>query len=169
MADDIARPALFHETTESVNPHWLSLCNTHIFMSRAVRDGMAELDCGTCGETSALEVVIPESISLNLTITGEAHQVLEDAMNGLDDSGLLVNILSGGCSGYKYDLQIIDPPDEELYISFEVDGIKVFVPKAASGLLDGIEIGYEDRLMGGGFKVENPNAERSCGCGESFG
>lgn len=130
---------------------------------------MAEQDCGSCGETSALQVVVPETPSMTLTISKKAHHMLEGAMDGIGQSGLLVNILSGGCSGYKYDLQIIDPPGEESHISFEVDGIRIFVPKAATGLLDGIEIGYEDRLMGGGFKIENPNAERSCGCGESFG
>ena len=42
------------------------------------------------------------------------------------------------------------------------------IPEKVSTMLDGIEIDYEDKLMGGGFKVNNPNASRSCGCGESF-
>ena len=49
-----------------------------------------------------------------------------------------------------------------------IDGFRVLVPNASSHLLDGIEIDYVDRLMGGGFKINNPNAESSCGCGESF-
>ena len=47
-------------------------------------------------------------------------------------------------------------------------GFRVLVPNASSHLLDGIEIDYVDRLMGGGFKINNPNASSSCGCGESF-
>ena len=53
--------------------------------------------------------------------------------------------------------------------SLEIMGINVQVPNASSHLLDGIEIDYEDRLMGGGFKINNPNAGSTCGCGESFG
>ena len=49
-----------------------------------------------------------------------------------------------------------------------IGGVKVLVPNMASHLLDGIEIDYEDKLMGGGFKINNPNAKSSCGCGESF-
>ena len=80
---------------------------------------------------------------------------------------LLVGVLSGGCSGYMYDLQIVEQTDidcQELAIS----GFRILVPNSASHLLNGIEIDYEDRLMGGGFKINNPNAESSCGCGESF-
>ena len=46
--------------------------------------------------------------------------------------------------------------------------VGVLFPNASSHLLDGIEIDYVDRLMGGGFKINNPNASSSCGCGESF-
>ena len=56
------------------------------------------------------------------------------------------------------------PKNEEI----NIDGFRVLVPNASSHLLDGIEIDYVDRLMGGGFKINNPNAESSCGCGESF-
>ena len=49
-----------------------------------------------------------------------------------------------------------------------IDGFRVLIPSASSHLLDGIEIDYTDRLMGGGFKINNPNAASTCGCGESF-
>ena len=80
---------------------------------------------------------------------------------------LLVGVLSGGCSGYMYDLQIVESTDQDCQ-ELEIDGFKVLVPNATSHLLDGIEIDYIDRLMGGGFKINNPNASSSCGCGESF-
>ena len=66
-----------------------------------------------------------------------------------------------------YDLQIVestDTPCQEL----NINGFRVLVPSASSHLLNGIEIDYVDRLMGGGFKINNPNASSSCGCGESF-
>jgi len=93
--------------------------------------------------------------------------MLEQAFGEDRSMGLLVGVLSGGCSGYKYDLQIVEDTDldcQELVIS----GFKVLVPNASSQLLNGIEIDYENRLMGGGFKINNPNASSSCGCGESF-
>ena len=66
-------------------------------------------------------------------------------------TALLVGVLSGGCSGYMYDLQIVEStetPCQEL----NIDGFRVLVPTASSHLLDGIEIDYVDRLMGGGSK-----------------
>tara|TARA_Y100000758_G_scaffold79029_1_gene53316 strand:+ start:421 stop:702 length:282 start_codon:yes stop_codon:yes gene_type:complete len=86
---------------------------------------------------------------------------------GDSEAALLVNVLDGGCSGYMYDLQLIED-SEETCQELEVDGISVMIPENVSAMLDGIEIDYEDKLMGGGFKVNNPNADRTCGCGESF-
>ena len=105
---------------------------------------------------------------MTLTITEKAKNILFGVMGDDSESALLVDVLSGGCSGYKYDLQIIEPLDDTIHFGLVIDGIQVFVPKTASSLLDGVEIDYEDKLMGGGFKLNNPNASKSCGCGESF-
>ena len=129
---------------------------------------MSDMDCEACPSTSPLQVVIPESKEMTLTITEKAKKVLLDVMGDDSDSALLVDVLSGGCSGYKYDLQIIEQVDDSSHFNLFVDDIQVFVPKTASSLLDGEEIDYEDKLMGGGFKLNNPNASKSCGCGESF-
>ena len=80
----------------------------------------------------------------------------------------MVAVLSGGCSGFSYDLQVIESPEGE-FQQFEVSGIPVIVHDEDSSLLNGIEIDFVDSLMGGGFKINNPNADRSCGCGMSFG
>ena len=129
---------------------------------------MSDMDCEACPSTSPLQVVIPESKEMTLTITEKARKVLLDVMGDDSDSALLVDVLSGGCSGYKYDLQIIEQVDDSSHFNLFVDDIQVFIPKTASSLLDGVEIDYEDKLMGGGFKLNNPNASKSCGCGESF-
>ncbi len=126
------------------------------------------MDCEACPSTSPLQVVIPESKEMTLTITEKAKNILFGVMGDDSESALLVDVLSGGCSGYKYDLQIIEPLDDTIHFGLVIDGIQVFVPKTASSLLDGVEIDYEDKLMGGGFKLNNPNASKSCGCGESF-
>jgi iron-sulfur cluster assembly protein len=124
------------------------------------------MDCGTCESANPITLEQPQVVSVNLTITDKAHAMLADAFGDDKDMALLVGVLSGGCSGFMYDLQIVEYAEncQELMIG----GVKVLVPNMASHLLDGIEIDYEDKLMGGGFKINNPNASSSCGCGESF-
>tara|TARA_Y100001937_G_C7101496_1_gene322770 strand:- start:551 stop:931 length:381 start_codon:yes stop_codon:yes gene_type:complete len=125
------------------------------------------MDCGTCGVAELIEIKTPESVPVNLKITETAALMLKGAFGNDLDMALLVGVLSGGCSGYIYDLQIVEETDidcQELIIS----GFRVLIPKVSSHLLNGIEIDYVDKLMGGGFKINNPNASSSCGCGESF-
>jgi iron-sulfur cluster assembly protein len=109
----------------------------------------------------------PEQIEVSLTISKMAKEMLENAFGDDRSHALLIGVLSGGCSGYMYDLQIVESTDQDCQ-ELVVDGFRVLVPNATSHLLDGIEIDYQDRLMGGGFKIINPNASSSCGCGESF-
>ena len=125
------------------------------------------MDCGTCESAPAVEIQAPEVIDVTLTITTKAVEMLEDAFGDDRTHALLVGVNSGGCSGYMYDLQIVETTDQDCQ-ELKVDGFRVLVPNASSHLLDGIEIDYVDRLMGGGFKINNPNAASSCGCGESF-
>ena len=125
------------------------------------------MDCGSCDSASPISLQQPEVVTVELTITERAQTVLTEAFGDDQDTALLVGVLSGGCSGYMYDLAIIEgvePDCQELLVS----GFRILVPNAASHLLNGIEIDYEDKLMGGGFKIVNPNATSACGCGESF-
>jgi iron-sulfur cluster assembly protein len=112
-------------------------------------------------------VVKPDVVEVSLTISDKAQDMLADAFGDDRSMALLVGVLSGGCSGYMYDLQIIEETDQSCQ-EVNINGFRVLVPNASSHLLDGIEIDYVDRLMGGGFKINNPNADSSCGCGESF-
>jgi len=125
------------------------------------------MDCGTCETAGPVVIQQPEVVDVQLTITENARTMLDQAFGDDKSMALLVGVLSGGCSGYMYDLQIVDNTEidcQELTIA----GFRILVPNSSSHLLDGIEIDYEDRLMGGGFKINNPNAKSSCGCGESF-
>jgi len=125
------------------------------------------MDCGTCETATIIKMETPAVVDVKLTITDTAYKMLQDAFGDDTDMALLVGVLSGGCSGYMYDLQIVEVTDmdcQELLIR----GFRILVPNASSHLLDGIEIDYENKLMGGGFKINNPNASSSCGCGESF-
>ncbi len=125
------------------------------------------MDCGTCETAGPIQVMAPEVINVNLSISSKAQSMLNDAFGDDRSMALLVGVLSGGCSGYMYDLQIVEDTDQSCQ-ELVIDGFRVLVPNASSHLLNGIEIDYVDRLMGGGFKINNPNAESACGCGESF-
>ncbi|MBI2299210.1 MAG: iron-sulfur cluster assembly accessory protein [Armatimonadetes bacterium] len=83
------------------------------------------------------------------------------------DHALRLWIQGGGCSGYEYGMALDNQPTEEDG-KFESFGVTVLVDPQSFRFLDGAEIDFVDTLMGGGFKVENPNAVSACGCGTSF-
>jgi iron-sulfur cluster assembly accessory protein len=81
--------------------------------------------------------------------------------------GLRVVVQGGGCSGFQYGLTWENDQKENDNI-LEFDGLKVFVDAMSVHYLDGVKIDYVDTLQGSGFKIENPNATGTCGCGSSF-
>lgn len=84
-----------------------------------------------------------------------------------DGTALRVGVKGGGCSGFSYTLGFDDSVSEVDQIS-EVNGVRVVCDPKSFLYLNGTEIDFEDNLMGRGFKFGNPNAAKSCGCGESF-
>jgi iron-sulfur cluster assembly accessory protein len=90
------------------------------------------------------------------------------------DLALVVSVQSGGCSGFRYEMFFADPSDgeyAEFHRSEHAEGaacVTVLVDAASAPLLQGASLRFEDGLQGAGFKIENPNAKRSCGCGQSF-
>jgi iron-sulfur cluster assembly accessory protein len=90
--------------------------------------------------------------------------LVTDNKNGY---GLRVAVQGGGCSGFQYGLTFENqekPNDNVL----EFNGLKVYVDAMSGMYLDGVKIDYIESLEGSGFKIENPNATGSCGCGHSF-
>tara|TARA_B100001564_G_scaffold192207_1_gene161471 strand:- start:322 stop:759 length:438 start_codon:yes stop_codon:yes gene_type:complete len=119
------------------------------------------------GLPMAVEV---EVVEVKIDVTESAKLAIEKSMS--DDgegSVLVISAESGGCSGYLYDMKIVDRPDEEGYQSISVGERTIMIHDRDSDLLNGIVLDYKDTLMGGGFQITNPNADRSCGCGQSFG
>ena len=106
-----------------------------------------------------------------LTITNIASERLRAVLaeEAGDDLVLVISTLSGGCSGHLYDMQVTERPDDSGFQHLDIEGIHISVHNRDSARLNGIEIDYVDTLMGGGFKINNPNADRGCGCGKSFG
>ncbi len=89
------------------------------------------------------------------------------ASQGEGAAGLRVSVHGGGCSGFQYALSFASEqkPDDHV---LEFNGLRVFVDAASRPYLAGVRIDYLDTLKGSGFKIENPNATGSCGCGASF-
>ena len=83
------------------------------------------------------------------------------------DACLRIGIKGGGCSGFSYTLDIAGRASEDDQ-TFESHGVKVVCDPKSYLYLIGTEIDYEDKLIGGGFVFNNPNAKSKCGCGTSF-
>jgi len=123
------------------------------------------------GEGFSLPVVAEtEVVDVSLNFTEAAISALKHNMAGDEESHVLViSAQSGGCSGYLYDMKIIEDPGKDGFQRIDLGGIEVLVHNKDSTMLNGINIDFKETLMGGGFQIENPNADRSCGCGQSFG
>jgi len=80
---------------------------------------------------------------------------------------LRVSVVGGGCSGFSYQLDFSDEPQEDEAI-LRYDGIEVRVDPTSAQYLAGTQIDYVSSLSGGGFKFLNPKATHTCGCGSSF-
>lgn len=104
-----------------------------------------------------------------VTLTAGAATKLAEVMTqkGLSDAALRVFVSGGGCSGLQYGMAFDTELDEADQV-FESAGVKVVVDPISLPYLQGASIDFADSLMGGGFKIENPNAVSSCGCGHSF-
>lgn len=89
------------------------------------------------------------------------------AKDGRPEVFLRVGVKGGGCSGFEYVLRL-DVKRLPIDLELEVDGVKVVCDSKSAAYLQGSSLEYTGNLIGGGFKVENPNAARSCGCGTSF-
>ena len=105
-----------------------------------------------------------------ITLTDNAVNHLREKLAGTahegEDKGLRLLVERGGCAGMQYAMKIDGQADGDSV--FERDGVRVFVDQESLVFLEGVELDYSDELTDSGFKIVNPNAARSCGCGTSF-
>ena len=106
------------------------------------------------------------AISISERAINEVRRIIAD-QNLPDSTSLRVGVKGGGCSGFSYTLGFDDNVNETDQVN-EVDGVKVICDPKSFLYLNGTEVDFEESLMGRGFKFTNPNASKSCGCGESF-
>ena len=105
-----------------------------------------------------------------ITLTDRAATELKDLMTSQNkvNAALRVWVAGGGCSGLSYGMALDENEPEADDKVFETDGVKLFVDTLSLGYMEGSSVDYVDDVLGGGFKIENPNATSSCGCGSSF-
>jgi iron-sulfur cluster assembly accessory protein len=84
-----------------------------------------------------------------------------------EGAGLRVAVEGGGCSGFQYEIAVAAAPNQEDHI-VERDGARLFVDPVSLPFLLGSEVDWVEEIIGAAFKVKNPNAKTSCGCGVSF-
>jgi iron-sulfur cluster assembly protein len=104
-----------------------------------------------------------------ITVTDSAVKQLQALMQEKEAEpgmGLRIFVESGGCAGMQYGMTLDATKEGDEII--ERDGVRVIVDAESAGYLQGSVIDYADGLAGAGFKINNPNATRSCGCGTSF-
>ena len=116
-----------------------------------------------CFITSFMEI----TSNIILTESAASH-ISEMLVNDTTNVGksLRVYVEGGGCSGLQYGMVFDETRDDD--VVSEYFGVKVLTDKFSANYLSGCVIDYSDELIGGGFKINNPNAESSCGCGKSF-
>ncbi len=104
-----------------------------------------------------------------IELTPPAIEAVKKAIEAEGEAGdaLRVSVVGGGCSGYQYNLDF-DKESRMGDIVLEYGAVKVFVDPVSAGYLKGTVIDYVSGLNGTGFKFNNPNAKRTCGCGSSF-
>lgn len=104
-----------------------------------------------------------------ITLTDTATVKVKDliAQEGDDNLMLRVAVRPGGCSGFSYEM-FFDSELETDDVTVDYDGVKVVVDPSSAQLLTGATLDYKDGLQGAGFAINNPNAQRTCGCGQSF-
>lgn len=104
-----------------------------------------------------------------ITLTETAAQAVNDliAKRDLQGYALRVFISGGGCSGFQYGMALEGKVREQDTV-IEMHGVKVVIDEVSINYLRGASVDYVDELMGSGFKITNPNAVSTCGCGQSF-
>ena len=104
-------------------------------------------------------------ITLTDTASGKVKELIE--AEGNPELFLRVAVRPGGCSGFSYEM-FFDSERSPDDVATTFGDVQVVVDLASAQWLEGASLDYKDGLQGAGFSINNPNAQRTCGCGQSF-
>ena len=114
---------------------------------------------------STTDTDITPSITLSDMAVAKVAELLEQ--EGNPELALRVAVRPGGCSGFSYEM-FFDSDVANDDVTAEHRGVRVVVDASSAQLLEGATLDYKDGLQQAGFSINNPNAQRTCGCGQSF-
>ena len=112
-----------------------------------------------------LETPVESLVNLTESAASQVKSMLSTQPENAGKT-LRVYVESGGCSGMQYGMVFDEKRDGD--VADEFHGVGVLIDAISADLLRGCVIDFKDELTGGGFKISNPNAKQSCGCGKSF-
>jgi len=104
-------------------------------------------------------------IAITDAAADKINQIITEQANG--ETALRMRVVGGGCSGFQYQLALEDTPNVDDNV-FSSNGITMFIDPNSAMYLRGTEVDYINGLNESGFKITNPNAQSTCGCGQSF-
>ena len=109
-----------------------------------------------------------QSTNTEILLTDKAVNKIKSLISSNRDiNGLRIAVISGGCSGFSYEFSLVKSPKDDEKTINEKD-INIYIDQEALNMIHGSKIDYIEALQGAGFKVSNPNATSTCGCGQSF-
>ncbi|MFH1390866.1 MAG: iron-sulfur cluster assembly accessory protein [Candidatus Diapherotrites archaeon] len=164
--------AEYPETAEIMTGYGLHCIGCHVSPYETIQQGC--LGHGMTQETieemikemnEAVEGHEEKEINLSESAAKKFTELMKK--EGKEGWGLKFTITPGGCSGYTYEMDFAEKPEKNDKV-IEEKGMQVFVEKEIIPQIKGVRIDYTDGLQGAGFKISNPNAENTCGCGKSF-
>jgi len=109
---------------------------------------------------------VKKGISLSSGAVNEIKRLMVEQKTN-DGKFLRLGVKGGGCAGFSYTLEFDTPKEQDAI--YEVEGIKIIVDPTHELYVGGTEIDFQQGLNSRGFVYKNPNASKTCGCGESFG
>ena len=111
---------------------------------------------------------VQQENNFNITFTNAALGEMKKFAEKEGIDYFRISVSPGGCSGFKYNFNIIDNPEVDDMVIEQENGLKVVIDPFSSSYLDGTFVHYVMDMMGSGFTFKNPNATAKCGCGSSF-
>lgn len=106
-------------------------------------------------------------ITLSESAAAQVRRMMADQQLDPESTGLRVAVKPSGCSGFSYTLDF-QPEASEGDAVLQQHGIRIFLDSGSTPYLNGVQIDWAGGLLGAGFKFTNPQAVKTCGCGESF-